>query len=90
MDPEHWGRGYATEAASAALSFGFERGGLSEVVAYAFVENLASRRVMERLGMSHDPQDDFELPAGVEALRRQVLYRLKAGDWLNGSAAIRD
>ncbi|MER9726974.1 MULTISPECIES: GNAT family N-acetyltransferase [unclassified Mesorhizobium] len=99
LHAEYWGRGYATEAASAALSFGFERVGLSEVVAYAFVENLASRRVMERLGMSHDPQDDFDLPGGVEALRRvqgvealrrQVLYRLKVGDWVKTALAIRD
>ncbi|MES0089016.1 GNAT family N-acetyltransferase [Mesorhizobium sp. M0026] len=80
----HWGLGYATEAASAALSFGFERLGLSEVVANAAVGNSASRRVMERLGMSHDAQDDFDLPGRAEGhpLRRQVLYRIKAGKWL--------
>ncbi|MER8837103.1 GNAT family N-acetyltransferase [Mesorhizobium sp. M0909] len=84
LDPASWGRGYATESASAALSFGFERLGLSEVVANAAVENLASRGVMERLRMSHDPQDDFDHPLKAEGdpLLRQVLYRIKAGDWL--------
>lgn len=81
LDPNYWGGGYATEAAEAALSFGFERVGLSDVVAYAFVENVASRRVMARLGMSHDPKDDFDLPEQGDPLRRQVLYRLGAENW---------
>ncbi|MER8402520.1 GNAT family N-acetyltransferase [Mesorhizobium sp. M1348] len=78
------GLGYATEAASAALSFGFERLALSEVVANAAVGNSASTRVMERLGMSHHPRDDFDLPGRAEGhpLRRQVLYRIAAGKWL--------
>ncbi len=50
-----WGRGYATEAASAALTFGFETVGLTEIVSYTSAINLRSRRVMERLGMSRNP-----------------------------------
>jgi RimJ/RimL family protein N-acetyltransferase len=51
----YWGRGYATEAAAAALRDGFERLGLAEIVAFTVPANRRSRRVMERLGMRHDP-----------------------------------
>jgi RimJ/RimL family protein N-acetyltransferase len=77
---EFWGRGYATEGARAALAFGFERLGLAEIVSFTVPANRRSRRVMERLGMQHSPADDFDhpsLPAG-HALRRHVLYRIKA------------
>ena len=80
---EHWGNGYATEAARAALSFGFETLGLTEIVSLTTVANEPSRRVMERLGMNHDPADDFEhplLPAG-HPLRAHVLYRLPQVAW---------
>lgn len=75
---EHWGMGYATEAARAAIRYGFERGGLDEIVAFTFEGNLRSRRVMERIDMTRDPADDFEhplLPSG-HPLRRHVLFRL--------------
>jgi RimJ/RimL family protein N-acetyltransferase len=78
LDQRHWGRGYATEAAFAALSFGFGRLALDEVVSFTVPANLRSRRVMERLGMTRDPADDFDhplLPAG-HAQSRHVLYRL--------------
>jgi len=75
-----WGRGYATEAARAAIAFGFERAGLEEIVSMTSALNERSRAVMERLGMSRDPADDFDhpgIPAG-HPLRRHVLYRLSA------------
>jgi RimJ/RimL family protein N-acetyltransferase len=73
------GRGCATEAARAALTFGFERIGLSEIVAFTTVGNLRSRRVMEKLGMTHTVTDDFLHPALPEGhhLRPHVLYRIK-------------
>jgi RimJ/RimL family protein N-acetyltransferase len=76
---EHWGRGYASEAAAVALGFGFERLGLPEIVSFTVPGNLRSRRVMERLGMTHDPTDDFDHPILPEGhpLRRHVLYRRK-------------
>ena len=80
---EHWGRGYAPEAARAAQRFGFERAGLAEIVSFTVPANLKSRRVMEKIGMSRDPDDDFDhpfLPAG-HPLRRHVLYRLGAEEW---------
>jgi RimJ/RimL family protein N-acetyltransferase len=76
----HWGHGYATEGARAALAFGFTTIGLPEIVSFTVPANVRSRRVMEKLGMSHDPGDDFdhpELPAG-HPLRRHVLYRTRA------------
>ena len=60
--PEFWGNGYATEGARAALDFGFERLALPEIVAMTAVANLRSQRVMQRLGMTHDPADDFDHP----------------------------
>ena len=80
---EHWGRGYATEAAMAALAFGFETLALKEIVAFTVPANIASRRVMGRLGMRRSPADDFEHPALPEGhpLRAHVLYRLRRADW---------
>ncbi len=73
-----WGGGYATEGARAALDFGFGALGLDEIVSFTVPANLRSRRVMEKLGMGHDPADDFDHPALPEghALRRHVLYRI--------------
>jgi RimJ/RimL family protein N-acetyltransferase len=79
---EHWGLGYATEGAHAALADGFERLSLVEIVAITVSANERSRAVMRRLGMTHDPADDFDhpyLPEG-HALRRHVKYRLRRGD----------
>ncbi|MFE2337465.1 GNAT family N-acetyltransferase [Streptomyces sp. ARC32] len=76
-----WGHGYATEAARAVVSYGFERLGLAEVLAVTAAGNLRSRAVMDRLGMSHDPADDFDDPEVPEGpLRRSVVYRIRAGD----------
>jgi RimJ/RimL family protein N-acetyltransferase len=76
---EHWGRGYATEGARAVLAFGFEHAGLEEILSITVPGNVRSRRVMEKLGMTTDPADDFDHPALPEGhpLRRHVLYRLR-------------
>jgi len=75
----YWGHGYALEAARAAIDDGFGRLGLAEIVAYTVPANQASRQVMERLGMSRDPAEDFDHPSQPEGhpLRRHVLYRLR-------------
>ena len=74
----HWGRGYATEAARAALRVGFDRLGLDEIVSFTALANLRSQAVMERLGMQRDAQT-FEHPAVAagHALREHCLYRLR-------------
>lgn len=74
---EHWGQGYATEAAGEAVRYGFEQVGLDEIVALTVPANLRSRRVMERLGMTRDPNDDFDMPDQPPELTRHVLYRLR-------------
>ena len=81
---EHWGRGYATEAASVVLAHAFGPLGLDEVVSFTAPANRRSRRVMERLGMTRLPADDFEHPGLPEGhpLRPHVLYRLSRAAWL--------
>lgn len=80
---EHWGKGYATEGAKAALAYGFEKLNLGEIVSFTAVQNMRSRRVMERIGMHHDPRDDFDHPKLLEGhpLRKHVLYRLSQEEW---------
>lgn len=72
-----WGRGFATEGGRAALEFAFSQLGLAEVVSMTTVTNQRSRRVMEKLGMTWNPEDDFHhphVPAG-HRLAPHVLYR---------------
>jgi RimJ/RimL family protein N-acetyltransferase len=76
---EFWGHGFATEGARGVVRHAFEDLGLERVVSFTSVHNQRSRRVMEKLGMMHDPSEDFDhpnLPDG-HALRRHVLYRLE-------------
>jgi RimJ/RimL family protein N-acetyltransferase len=77
-----WGRGYAPEAARAALAVAFGPLALDEVVSMTSAGNVNSRRVMAKLGMHRDPADDFEHPAIAEGhpLRPHVLYRLTSQD----------
>ena len=71
-----WGHGYATEAALAALEYGFDIVGLPEIVAVTMAGNLRSQAVMRRIGMTSDPAGDFDDPDVDEGpLRRHVLYR---------------
>jgi RimJ/RimL family protein N-acetyltransferase len=76
----HWGKGLASEGARAAVAFGFDELGLEQIVALTAVANVRSRRVMERLGMRHDPAYDFphpRVPVG-HPIAPHVLYRLDA------------
>jgi RimJ/RimL family protein N-acetyltransferase len=84
-----WGRGFATEAARAALTDAFERVGLAEVVSFTVPANVRSTRVMERLGMTHDPRDDFDHPRFPPGhrLSRHVLYRVDRERWLRNLSA---
>jgi RimJ/RimL family protein N-acetyltransferase len=79
----YWGKGYATEAARRAVSFGFEDLDLAEIVSFTSQANERSRRVMERLGMRREEADDFDHPHLGEdhPLRRHVLYRLDRSSW---------
>jgi RimJ/RimL family protein N-acetyltransferase len=74
---EFWGRGYASEGAAAALTFGFRTLALPEIVSFTVPTNVRSRRVMERIGMIRNPNDDFDHPGLPEGhlLRRHILYK---------------
>jgi RimJ/RimL family protein N-acetyltransferase len=75
-----WGHGYATEGGRAAVQFAFDDLSLDEIVSFTSAINEQSRRVMERLGMTHDSSDDFDHPALDDGpLRPHVLYRLRRG-----------
>ncbi|MCW2955360.1 MAG: hypothetical protein JWO69_229 [Thermoleophilia bacterium] len=75
-----WGHGYATEGARAVLDVAFGPLDLEEVVSFTAAGNARSRAVMERIGMTHDPADDFDHPKldASSPLRRHVLYRAAA------------
>jgi RimJ/RimL family protein N-acetyltransferase len=84
----YWGHGYATEGALAALEAGFSRFGADEIVAITVPANRRSQRVMERIGMTHDPADDFDHPRLPEGhpLCRHVLYRIGRQQWQSAAA----
>jgi RimJ/RimL family protein N-acetyltransferase len=75
---DYWGQGLATEGARAVVQHAFEALALPELVSFTIPPNLRSRRVMEKLGMTHNPADDFDHPGLPEGhpMRRHVLYRI--------------
>lgn len=79
LGKEYWGQGYAPEAARAWLDYSFNVLNFGEVVAWTATTNLPSQRVMQKLGMVRDPQDDFLHPKVPEGhpLRPHFLYRIK-------------
>ena len=74
----YWGQGYASDGARACLAHGFDTLGLQEIISFTVPANLRSRAVMERLGLRHHPEDDFDHPALAPGhrLSRHVLYRI--------------
>ena len=83
----YWGHGYATEAARAALTFGFTHADLDEIVSFTVPANSRSISVMRRLHMTQDGEFDHpRLPQG-HRLRRHVLYRLSRPTWLESIAS---
>jgi RimJ/RimL family protein N-acetyltransferase len=83
-----WGHGYATEAARAAVAWGFDVVGLDEIASWTTVANVRSRAVMTRIGMTRDAADDFDHPRLHEGHRqsRHVLYRLRRPDASSGGS----
>ena len=82
LTADSWGQGLATEGAREVARYAFDDLGLGELVSFTVAANARSRRVMEKLGMTHDAADDFEHPRLPEGhpLRRHVLYRLRRPD----------
>jgi ribosomal-protein-alanine N-acetyltransferase len=82
---DHWGHGYATEAAREALRFGFRDLGFDEIVSFTVPENRRSRAVMERIGLESVEGGDFDHPrvdpVAYPHLVRHVLYRLDRPTW---------
>ena len=84
----YWGRGYAPEAARAALDDAFARFNLDEIVAYAAAANAPSITLMRRIGMVQDAGGGFDHPRYPEdhPNRRSVLFRLSRDAFLRGRA----
>lgn len=78
---EYWGKGYATEGAKACLEYGFNILRLAEIVSFTVPANLASIRVMEKIGMKRDLKGDFAHPKLPEEhiFSQHVLYRITKG-----------
>jgi RimJ/RimL family protein N-acetyltransferase len=83
-----WGKGYATEGAHAALDYAFDALKVDDVIALTTVHNLRSRHVMERLGMTYEPQNDFKFPSlpPDDPLSSCVVYRIRRNDRAGGQA----
>lgn len=79
LKKDYWGQGYATEGAKLCLEFGFNQLQLKEIVSFTAQVNTRSRRVMEKLGMTHNPQDDFQHPLlpRNHSLSYHVLHRIQ-------------
>lgn len=77
LSKDAWGKGYATEAAKAALDFAFNELNLKQVYSFTTVSNMRSRSVMEKIGMNNT-QENFEHPIIPEghSLREHVLYKI--------------
>ena len=84
-----WGHAFAPEAAAAALRVGFETLGLDEIVSFTVPANVRSRRVMEKIGLTHRPERDFDNPrvdpAAAAHLVRHVLYSMTSDEWHSGA-----
>jgi ribosomal-protein-alanine N-acetyltransferase len=74
ISPSRWGRGFATEVAVEVLRYGFHRAGLDRIVGIADMENAASRRVLEKIGMTFDEQVLHEGRAEAHYSIRQEMF----------------
>jgi len=86
LDSRYWNIGYATEGARAVLNYAFTKLNLNEIVSFTTINNKASRRVMEKIGMHRNPHDDFDHPKLDKShpLCKHVLYRISKDEFLNG------
>jgi len=87
LAPSHWGHGYTTDAATAALKVGFEQLDLQEILSFTVLGNLRSRAVMERLNMA-DTGVTFEHPEVPQSshLREHCLYKISRESWVRNVA----
>jgi RimJ/RimL family protein N-acetyltransferase len=87
LSSQHWGKGYATEAAKSVLHYAFTELNLGEIISFTLIANTKSRRVMEKIGLHHSEKDDFDHPKLEEnsPLRRHVLSRLTRDNYLKNT-----
>lgn len=80
---DHWGHGFAPEAAWHVLDHAFTHTYINEIVSLTILANTQSRRVMDKIGMQRDENGDFEHPRLPEGhhLRPHILYRMTKDDW---------
>lgn len=71
---EYWNRGFATESAKACIEYGFEKLKLHEIIGRAMKENIASIKVLEKIGLKFEREMEFELHPGV-------LYKISYSDF---------
>lgn len=84
LDKHYWNNGYATEAAQVVLEFAFTELELAEIFAFTTVGNVASRRVMEKLGMKNTQKNFAHPDIPIDnKLSEHVLYRLSKRQWKN-------
>ena len=86
---KHWGHGFAPEAATAAMKYGFDNVELpdNEIVSFTTTKNLNSQRVMQKIGLRLDPARGFDHPMtpGWHG-QRHVLYCIDRATWQAGVA----
>jgi RimJ/RimL family protein N-acetyltransferase len=70
-----WGRGYATESASKSLEYGFQQLHLEEIIGRVMKENIASIRVLEKIGLKYSHDFDFQGKEGK-------IYKISKDDFL--------
>jgi RimJ/RimL family protein N-acetyltransferase len=80
-----WGQGLASEGASALVNWGFRSGGYDKIVGTTMAVNHASRRVMEKVGMTHARTDYVDRPDPIPGSEEgEVWYELTRSEWTGG------
>jgi len=89
LSSKHWGQGFATEGAKAILDFAFRELKIPEIVSFTAQGNAKSIRVMQKIGLLSNSDDDFDHPKLDDAspLKQHVLYRLSREQYFPVSAA---
>lgn len=84
LSSKHWGQGFATEGAKAVLDYAFKKLKIPEIVSFTVRDNTKSIRVMQKIGLHHSIDDDFDHPKldDNSPLKRHVLYRLSKAEYL--------
>ncbi len=87
LSSKHWAQGLATEGAKAVLNYAFRKLQITEIVSFTAMDNAKSIKVMQKIGLQHNADDDFDHPKldDNSPLQRHVLYRLSRDQFLEGN-----